>query len=106
MEFLIPYLDNNLNLNLNSAPTVPKRKVCRKFAPTVPKLTFLSSFLRLCPNSASAVPQLCPNCFCLNCALTVPSTVLQVTLCPRCAWEFSFLCPNCAPTVSKEDVCP
>ena len=55
-----------------------------------------TSFSLVCPE---ILYQLCTNCFCLNCAPTVP----QVTLCPNCARlclncarKFSRLCPNCA----------
>ena len=97
---LIPYLYNDLNLN--PAPTVPKRNVCFKCASTMPKLTFLSSVLRLCPNCAPTMLQLCmcPNCFCLWCASTVP----QVILCRNCAPTVPESFQFCAPTVPQ--LCP
>ena len=61
------------------------------------KLTFLSAILKLCSYCVSTVPQLCPNCFSLNCAPDVP----QVTLCLSCAPTEPESFQFCAPTASN-----
>ena len=72
---------------------MPKRNLCLKFASTVPKPTFLSSVLRLCPNCASTVHQLCLNSFCLNCT---PSNLMFQQCLARL--------PSCHKSILKSSV--
>ena len=109
--YMISLLGNSTNIifiNLTIVQLILRLLSPLKNVPQLCPSCAQTSFSLVCPEIA---PRLCLNCFCLDCASTVPQVTLCLNfasavprLCPNCAREFSSLCPNCASTAPQP--CP